>query len=443
MDEETGETVMGAPSTSKDALYALMRPASVKPEMKHTLKRIVRCCEYSKAISNYNYDYHDDGRIRFTITVDGTKTGRHAVGSWFDGCGKNVQTVSKTGRDVASVFSAEEKETLGIQGLKYLNNELHHFMAPEGYRICQVDLAGADAWTLAARLALLGCDVLLEDLRFGLKPALIILYMFLHGNTVFAGKSRAEIKAMCKSLDTDGHLAGPYRACKVVWYGGAYGLTPDGMSGKAYKDTEGVVDYTANEFKKFWNLLCVRYWAIPAWVTNIKHLLQAGKPFPRMTCPSGQTRSFMGPIHVYRPIGGGRWKAQPELSPGTVNQACSQEPQSVTTHIINRAYQNLIIDPMNRYCPIEDANTEDYGFLARPLFGIHDSLITIFRSKFFREATRNILSAFNVPVTYYSPDGTKSVTVLIPYEGKYGRTLGEKIPKHKEGDFIDAEGGNI
>jgi hypothetical protein len=75
--------------------------------------------------------------------------------------GGNMQTIPGD-------WDMEDKEHPLTQGMRDL------FVADPGCYIGKCDLKGADGWTIGAYMAMLGDSTMLEDLKFGLKPAQIV-----------------------------------------------------------------------------------------------------------------------------------------------------------------------------------------------------------------------------------------------------------------------------
>ena len=143
----------------------------------------------------------DDSRVRCSYNAVGTTTGRLSSSKAPTGTGMNLQTVTKPLR--------------------------HLCRADDGYYFFQIDLEGADGWTVACHCANLGDPTMLEDYRDGIKPAQAIALMYMlqrepykleteikyHGNNL-AHWTRETIKTAAKKhVEKDGWL---YFASKRV-----------------------------------------------------------------------------------------------------------------------------------------------------------------------------------------------------------------------------------
>jgi len=94
-------------------------------------------------------------------------------------------------------WDLEDEEHPLTQGMRDL------MLADEGCYLAKCDLKGADGWTVGAYMAMLGDPTMLDDLKFGLKPAQVVAYILKHGAGPIRGKSREELKEMCKEIKKD------------------------------------------------------------------------------------------------------------------------------------------------------------------------------------------------------------------------------------------------
>ena len=123
-----------------------------------------------KVVTDLDTKLDDDDRLRASISLV-KETGRMAESAAPTGCGLNRQALNKDLRRVC--------------------------VADEGCRLGQLDLEGADSWTVAAECAALGDLTMLDDLRAGLKPAKVLCLLYLLGDDVNRW-SRDEIKRRLK-----------------------------------------------------------------------------------------------------------------------------------------------------------------------------------------------------------------------------------------------------
>jgi uracil-DNA glycosylase family 4 len=150
-----------------------------------------------------------DGRVRTGYNLVGTPTARIASYTSPTGSGYNLQTIT------SGILVKPDGHPLK-HGMRDL------FLADDDCYIFQVDLSGADGWTVGAYLNMLGDPTMLMDLRAKLKPAAIICYMLRHGNDSLKGRSREEIRELLKEVKKEDW---DYFACKQGIWGTC--VTPD------------------------------------------------------------------------------------------------------------------------------------------------------------------------------------------------------------------------
>lgn len=141
-----------------------------------------------------------DGRIRCGYNIVGSNTGRVTCYESPTGSGYNLQTIPN--------YTNKKDAPGGVLGDRDL------FLADPKYWFFQCDLAGADGWTVAAYSSMLGDPMLLDDYKFGLKPA-NILTLILRG-LANEQTTREEFKALKKVISKDDW---DYFACKRVQHG--------------------------------------------------------------------------------------------------------------------------------------------------------------------------------------------------------------------------------
>lgn len=342
-----------------------------------------------------------DQRIRCGYNVVATETGRLACYQSPTGSGYNLQTVTKK--------------------LRYL------FVADDGYWMCQLDLAGADGWTVAAHCASLGDATMLDDYNFGLKPARIIALMYmdlesdlsgyrtLHGSFApdsflreslarislhFNSLSRAELKSLCKQVDSDGWL---YFGSKRVQHGTNYGAQPAIVSDIILKDSYKFLGEPIYMPPRTTGLLqrlyLNRYPGIPRWHARVGSVLLQHE---RLVAASGRVRRFFGRIRDGR-----------EVNHETLKAALSNEPQDNTTYATNLGVYNLWHDPDNR------DSSRRTGLIVEPLHQVHDAMITQFPKDLTEWAIGKHREWMDNELMIA---GRK---IKIPYEANYGRSWGE------------------
>jgi uracil-DNA glycosylase family 4 len=326
-----------------------------------------------------------DGRIRSSYNGVGTNTGRVTSSTSPTGSGYNLQTVP----DDDHSKDATHPLRIGMRRLVLADPE--HWMF-------QCDLKGSDGWTIGAWLNYLGDSTMLDDLRFGIKPAQRIAYMLRHGNHSLKGKTRSEILELLKEIKkTDWD----YFACKVGIWGLCYLMGPELLADQIFEESEGKVQLSHDEVKAF-KLAVFEAYSVERWHSFATRKL---KENPILTSASGHTRRFYN---------------RPEDALG---QYLAHEPQSNTTYATNMAARNLWMDPENR----EDRVIVDtrgkllhIPFRIEPLHQVHDALIGQFRKEDTEWAVVKIRQWFDNSLTIAGQ------RIVIPFEGNYGPSWGDQ-----------------
>lgn len=260
----------------------------------------------------------------------------------------------------------------------------------------QCDLEGADGWTVAAHCAALGDTTMLEDYRYGLKPAKIIASAYTHGAAVMK-LSRPDLKPLCNTVDKDGWL---YMGCKRVYHGTDYGMQPRTMSDQLLKDSyrmSGEPIYIPPDVCAKLQQLCLLRWpGILVWHRQCETKL---KQTGRLTSAGGHTRHFLG-----RRDDHGTWK-----------EYLADEPQENTTYVTKKALHNLWYDPENR--------RSDGSLQVEPLLTVHDALCGQFAQADAEWACNKIRQWFAVEIV------VAGIKLTIPFDGAYGPSWGELTHK--------------
>jgi len=298
-----------------------------------------------------------------------TSTGRLSCSTSPTGSGFNLQTVTKKDRDC--------------------------FPAEPGMWFFQCDLAGADGWTVAAHCLSCGDPTMMEDYKFGLKPAKIIALLYLKGSSVLR-LPRHDLKPLCNEVDQDGWL---YFASKRVQHGSNYGMKGQTMSSQILKDSYKlfgeptfVEPHVCDQLQ---SLYFMRYPGILAWHDRTKHRL---KTDGYLISASGHKRTFFGRRNDH----------------DTLKQALAEEPQNNTTYATNLALLRMWFDPDNK---VVRSDTK-CSLVIQPLHAIHDAITGQFPRSRTAWALPRIRSYFNNPITIAGQQ------IIIPFEGHYGSSWG-------------------
>jgi len=311
-----------------------------------------------------------DGRVRGSYNIVGTKTGRLSSSKSPTGTGANLQTITKAVRKV--------------------------YRADPGFEFFQLDLAGADGWTVAAHCSRLGDDTMMDDYKAGLKPAKIIALMYRHGVSI-SRLSREELLIRCREVDeTDPEHGWIYAASKAVQHGTNYQMGAQTVSATilkgSYKNTGRPIYVPVADCKRLQALYNQRYPGVRAWHRWAENELRVKG---RLTAASGCTRRFFG-------------RRNDNV---TLRDFLSHEPQANTTYATNLAMHALWNDPENR--------REDGTFIIEPLHQVHDAVCGQWPVEVRAWAIKKLYSYFDNTLTIAGID------MVIPFDGEYGASWGE------------------
>lgn len=308
-------------------------------------------------------DCDPDGRIRCGYNLVGTDTHRLACYESPTGSGYNLQTVTKSHRDL--------------------------FVADDGCWLCSRDLSGADGFTTAAYSAMLGDSTMQDDYAAKLKPAQIIVLMLADGAGINQ-LSRDELRPRCKSINEETHWQ--YFAMKRVQHGSSYGMGKNTMSNQILTDSfkkDGTPIYLSPADCERIQNTCffVRY---PGIKRTHEWMAREIKSKGVLTASNGFSRKFYGR----------------KDDNATVRMALGHLPQVYTTYATTLAIARLWNDSTNR--------CDDGSLVVEPLHTVHDSLIT----QWHKEDTE--WACAKMKVYFENPILIAGTTLTIPASGSYG-----------------------
>ena len=319
-----------------------------------------------------------DNRIRCSYNPVGTETNRLSSSKSPTGTGANLQTITKKLRCLYSSGPSISLHT------------------PEPRYFFQVDLSGADGWTVAAHCNALGDPTMLLDYLAGIKPARVIGLMHVRGAEV-SKLTRNELITESKIIGV-GEYEALYFTCKQVQHGSNYMLGHATMSKlivkSSYKQLGKAIRVSTSMCAALQDLYFARYKGTKNWQKWVEAEIKKHGCLP---CASGHTRIFFGRRN----------------SSETFRQAYAQEPQHNTTYATNRAIINLWDDPENRL--------PDGALIIEPHHQVHDALNGSFPQSRVEWAVARIRSYFEFPITIAGQP------ITIPFEGEYGDNWGHKI----------------
>lgn len=212
----------------------------------------------------------------------------------------------------------------------------------------QLDLEGADSWTVAAECAALGDATMLEDLRAGVKPAQAVALLYVHGETVNQW-SRAEIKRVWQESKVRNRLEEwLYPAAKSTTHGYCYGsgwmTTRDTILKYSMADLPlelgdaKPIALSKAEIEKLRACCALRYPGIALWhAKEGRDMRERGY----LQMPTGHVRRFWGLKCEWKQ---GREQANHE----TLREWLASKPQYNTTYVLKLALHRLWHDGENR-----------------------------------------------------------------------------------------------
>lgn len=322
-----------------------------------------------------------DGRIRCTYILPGTNTCRIACKEGNTGSGYNLQTVTEP--------------------LRYL------FPADEGCDFGQIDLKGADGWTIAALCAELGDRTMLDDLLCGLKPVNIIVLLYTEGPHINQ-LSREELKVAQKRVDK---ASWQYIATKPIFYGYTYLMgarkMSEGIAEDSYAETGVATVVSPAKCEGIMRMIDARYPGIKrVQAAAATRMIRDGI----LTTSQGWQRRFYG-RKSHKVQVGGQWVERPDRT--THGAWLGTLPQFITTYVTKLGLAKLWADPDNR--------RPDDSLRVEPLHTVHDSLNPMWRVE-----DREFAKAKILPVWFNNEVQVAGQTLTIPASGTYGRSWGQQ-----------------
>lgn len=322
-----------------------------------------------------------DGRIRCGYNVVGTETGRLSCYTSPTGSGYNLQTIPADDH----IYELGHPLRKGMRDL---------FIADPGHVMIQCDLKGSDGWTIGAHLNALGSPTMLDDLRYGIKPANRICYMLRHGNHSLQGKQRDEIKELLKEIRKEDW---DYFACKIGIWGMCYLMGPDLLSNQILEESNGKIAMSRTEVAAFRSAVFEGY-QIKLWHDAMSRKL-AKKPV--LECDGGFRRRFFG--------------RRDEI----LGKALSHEPQYCTTRATNLAAMRLWRDEQNRLGDSgPNPSQTTIKFRVAPLHQVHDSLLVQCKESDSAWALGSLKRYFDNPLTIAGQ------RIIIPFACEVGKSWG-------------------
>jgi hypothetical protein len=315
-----------------------------------------------------------NGECYWNFSVVGTDTGRSA--GYKPYCGKGVQPQNPDKRD-RDLFIPCPDFALASSDLQWL----------------KADLEGADAWTVAAQMVTLGDDTMFEDLKAGLKPALILALAYTFGEH-YINADRDTLRAAVKQYKA--YFKTPegkkqYDTTKAVSHGTNYMMQEPTMHVTIFRKSLGELYVPIKECTHLKSLYLKRYRGLETLHAHIPTMLTMDG---HMDCPSGMRR-----ISFDRP------------SNERTRKFLALLPQNNTGYATNRAALNLFYRSYNR---IPGTRL----LYVAPINQVHDELCAVFP----RSELGRCRSIFDQATDF--PSSCWGVDFKIPFDANYGPNWG-------------------
>jgi uracil-DNA glycosylase family 4 len=342
-----------------------------------------------------------DGRVRCSYNAVGTDTGRLSS-STTPIQGPMLKPELKFVKGKLTLTYKTIVDDVGTN-LQNQTKALREGFEPdnEDFDFFQYDLSGADAWTVAADLASVGYDLMLQHLLHGIKPSKVIVLVL--DGVRFDPRKYAELKTLTDKVSGKDWR---YTCAKRVQHGSNYGMKEELTAQVLLKDSVAgwVEDFLQDKEQKDENFLFLspkevkRYQDIYMRLYNVEArrdlITKQLKDHGYIDSASGHRRRFLGIRDRSKP-------AVPDI-----NVALSQAPQGNTTYATNLALHRMFYDLDNR---------TPRGFMrAEPLIMIHDALAGQAHKSQRSWCEAKFEEWFNNPMIIA---GEK---ILIPAEGGWG-----------------------
>jgi hypothetical protein len=270
------------------------------------------------------------------------------------------------------------------------------FIPPsEDYLFGEVDLAGADLWTVAALCKSLGDPTLYEDMLAGVKGQWIPLIGFMDGLDA-VNQSQECLKKRGKELAEE--RPDLYKGAKAATHGSNYLVKPNKGVEILLKQSQGEVLMNPKDFALLQDAYHHRYRGVKVWQEDTRQrLMKEGW----LRGAGGHRRRFF----------------DRRSSEDTLRVALSELPQQNTTLATNLALENLFYGDFNR---------DSRGHLkVFPCHTVHDSIIFWVLKKWVPYAGAILKEAFNNPLRI----GSEVVT--IDFEWELGLSWGHKFNREE------------
>lgn len=354
-----------------------------------------------------------NGRMHCSYNLVGSETARvtsskSVIGGFGkDRVGTNIQTIPDD-------WEIEDESGLIAEGLRDL------FLADEGCYLGKCDLKGADGWTVASYMHLLGDSTMLDDLQYGIKPPQVVAYILNKGADAYF-KVASDRQALKETISVISKEMWEYFVSKQGFYGSCYLMGPVKLGERVFVESEGKVNLNAKQCKDFQSAIKIRY-KVDLWHKWMTKFLTS-QPYPaKLTAPNGFTRKFFG-------RNGALKGQQCEI----LGEALAHMPQVITTAATNKAAErgwndyenrttNIELSPARTHFDVRPTSTEGAYFrIEVALHQQHDELVFQWLKEDTTWAIGKIHQWFENDIEVVLPtDKTKRVKIKVPFDGQYG-----------------------
>lgn len=314
-----------------------------------------------------------NGEIYWNFSCVGTETGRAAGYKPNNGMGVQPQNPDKRDRDLYLPGDPSEEDP---------------------YLWLKADLEGSDAWTVAAQMAVLGDDTMFEDLKAGLKPALLLALATKYGDQLMSSRDRVMLKGL--ATENKAFFKTPagkqsYDTTKAVSHGTNYKMQAPTMHMTVFSKSKGELYVPIPQCETFRLLYLKRYQGLTKLYQYIPTLInQQGY----LDCPSGMRRTFFGRADNHR-----------------TRVGLALIPQNNTANATNTTLHRLFYSSYNR-------RSNGRSLVIEPLNQVHDEVALAFR----RSELDQAREIFKVASTFTSSVWGKEF--VIPFDPNFGPNWG-------------------
>lgn len=310
-----------------------------------------------------------NGECYWNFNAVGTDTGRAAGYKPYSGLGVQPQNPDKRDRDL--------------------------FEPPQPGQVwAKCDLEGADAWTVAAEMAVLGDDTMLKDLKAGLKPALILAICYHVDQNLIGADQETLLKYAKQYKPFFKTPAGKqvYDTTKSVSHGTNYMMQAKTMHITIFQRSKAELYIPVRQCETLRLLYLKRYKGLEKLYNYVPTLLNT---HGYLDCPSGMRRVFFGRNDNHR-----------------TRVGLAIIPQNNTAYATDRMLHNLFYRDYNR-------RGNSLELIVQPINQVHDEGDLAF----FPEEIDTVRSIFNQATDFRSE--VWGVDFKIPFDPNFGPNWGK------------------